>query len=793
MFARQRLRTPVRRLLAALVPLTIAACGGGGGDGGGGGVVNPPGPRVPASITFDAGSTASGTVGSALPGTITVTVRTASNLPVPGTTVTFSASAGTVSATSAQTDDNGRATAGTWTLGNTAGSQTLTASAGAASGQLVATALAGAPTTLEIVSGIPASIRAGVPITPTPTVRAKDQFNNIVNRAGITITASLQSGIGTLNGTQATTDANGIAAFTTLSVGGLVSDGPRTLAFSTTGAPTVVATPTTLEAGTTASITLQNVPAIARAGVPIAPVIVARLADQFGNLMTRPTPVTASLALGAGTITGGTAQTSPQGDAVFTSLAIEGLVGNRQLRFTADQAAVVTGTIALAPGDAAQLRITAQPTVVENTLLFPTPVDVRVSDRFGNAVPDGGRGITASVASGGGILQGAVKQTDATGLASFSSLRLVGSVGSRTIAFSAPGLTGVTSAPIQLDPGPPRLVAFVQAPSTTIVVGFPLQQQPALQLADSSGNLVRRVGVPVRATPLDAPGELLNDVAITDNQGIARFEQLTFLPANAFPPTSMRLRFSSGAEAAIVTGPLTLQTPGASGVQSVTYGSAAQRLFLLDAGATLNLTAVARDGVGNALSQIPMVYSSANANAATVRTNGSIVGVAGGSTWVRAFGAGTPNVRDSVYVTVPRDATAPIVGSTQVTPIVIRAGVTTNFDIVLDTRATTIGATTILVGIPNEVISSIAWQGLLGSNGNVVIGVDPGLNTLRISVTAPAGLTGIVPIARLALTSNAGIGFLFNREITITPLEMFDSALQNLAPRSTGVNIPMVP
>ena len=120
----------------------------------------------------------------------------------------------------------------------------------------------------------------------------------------------------------------------------------------------------------------------------------------------------------------------------------------------------------------------------------------------------------------------------------------------------------------------------------------------------------------------------------------------------------------------------------------------------------------------------------------------------------------------------------------------MRAGVTAGFDIVLDTRSTTIGAATILVGIPNEMVASINAQGLVG---NVVVGLDAGLNTLRISLTAPSGLSGVVPIVRVTLTSNAGLGFLFNREIVINPLEMYDTNLQNLAARSTGVNIPLVP
>ena len=778
-----------RALVLAVAVILQSGCGG-GGDGGGGGGVTPPPTRTPASVTFDAGSTASGTVGAAVSGTITVTVRTSDNLPVPRTTVSFTTSAGTISSTSAQTDDNGRATAGTWTLGTTAGSQTLTATAGSASAQLVATAAAATPATIELVTGLPASIRAGVPVTPAPVVRAKDQYANVVNRPGTVITATLQSGAGTLGGAQVTTDANGIATFSALTLSGLVSAGPRTIAFTATGLPTVAAPPVALEAGTTATITLQNVPTFARAGVVIAPGVVARLSDAFGNPMSRPTPVTATLAQGSGAIAGNAATTNTLGEATFASLALEGLVGNRQLRFTADQVSATTGSITLAPGDASQLQVTSQPTVVENTIPFPSDVVVRVTDRFGNGVADAGRGVAAAIATGGGVLTGTAAQTDAVGVARFAGLRLIGSAGPRTLVFTTGGLAPVTSAAIQLDAGPARFVAFFQQPSGTVTVGVPLLQQPALQLADTSGNVVRRAGAPVRATVLDANGELLNDVAITDNQGVARFEQLTFLSATAFPPPTMRLRFSSGAQAAVVTGNLNIQNAPGSGVQSVTYGTTAQRLFLLDPGATLNLSAVARDLLGNPLPQVSMVYSSMNANTASVRPTGAITGVAGGSSWVRAFGSGSPNIRDSVYVTVPRDPTGPVVSTTQIAPIQVRAGVTAGFDIVLDTRSTTVGAATILVGIPNEMVASINAQGLVG---NVVLGVDAGLNTLRISLTAPSGLSGVVPIVRVTLTSNAGLGFLFNREIVINPLEMYDTNLQNLAARSTGVNIPLVP
>ncbi|MEP7381332.1 MAG: Ig-like domain-containing protein [Gemmatimonadota bacterium] len=777
------------RALAAILVIALAtACGGGGGDGGGG--VTPPSTvRVPASVTFDGGGSVAGTVGAALGTPIAVVVRTADNLPVPRTTVTFAASAGTIGTTSAQTDDNGRATAGSWTLGNTSGVQTLTAQAGSVSAQLAATAAAGTAARLEVVTALPGSVRAGVAITPAPSVRARDQFDNIVNRPGTVVTVSLQVGTGTLAGAQATTDAAGLATFSALSLGGLVASGPRTLAFSSAGLPTIAATPLALEAGSATTITLQNVPVGARAGVTVSPGIVALVADQFDNPLTRPTPVTATIASGGGVVSGGTATTDLTGHASFPSLSIDGVVGTRQLRFASEQVSVTTGSLVLSPGDPAQLTITSQPTIIENTLPFPAAIAVRVTDRFGNGVGGGSRTVSVSVGSGGGALLGTAAATDAVGVATFTSLRIVGSEGPRILVFSTAGLASASSAPIQLIAGPPRSMAFFQQPSGTIISGVPLVTQPALQLADTSGNVVRQAGTLVRATLLDAVGELLNDVAVTNSSGLAIFEQLTFIPANAFPPATLRLRFSSGAQASVVTGNVNIQPPQASAVRSVAYGSTAQRLFIVDPGQTLGISAVARDLLGLPLAGVPLVYHSASTTVATVRSTGAITGVGGGSGWVRAFGAGAPSIMDSVYVTVPRDPTAPVVSTTQIAPIPVREGVTAGFDIILDTRNATVGAATIVLSMPPEFVNGLTIQGIAGT----VINFDTQRNALRISLVSSAGLKGIISIAQVTITSGAPEAYVLNREIVITPYEMIDITLQNLTTRSTGVNIPLVP
>jgi hypothetical protein len=602
-----------------------------------------------------------------------------------------------------------------------------------------------------------------VPITPAVQLRAVDQFGNAATSANASITATLQSGGGTLSNATASAGANGVVSFDQLSIGGTV--GARVLNFTFGTLPPLSSSSVALEAGPAATITLQNVPASLRAGVVISPAVTAVLSDAFANPLTRSTTsVTVSLDGGGGTVVGGSASVDSTGRATFSALSIEGLVGNRRLRFTADQISQLTGSLPLLAGPAATLAITAQPTTATNAERFATPVRIQVSDRFTNPVSDT-RDVAVSIASGGGALIGATARTDAAGVATFPDLRVVGLVGPRTLSFSSTG----------------------QQPSASVQVGAPFAQQPSLQAADTSGNVVRRADMVVRATLLDATGMLINEAALTDDNGLATFSQLTYLPP-AQLPTGFRLRFSSGQLAAVESAPIAVQSAPASAVRTVEMGSPTQRLFVLDVGGTLAAPATARDANGAVVS-VPMVYASGNGIVATVSSTGTITARSPGAAWIRAFGAGTPQFADSVYVTVTRDATGPVVSTSQLTPIIVRQGQTQSFDVILDTRGTTVGAATVVIGFPRQLVRQISWNGSTGTQ----IGFDSGLNALRISVASATGLTGVVTLARVNLTPEAFSSLLANRQILVQPLEAVSVSLQDLAPRATGVNIPLIP
>jgi hypothetical protein len=153
-----------------------------------------------------------GTVGTALAQPLSVIVEDQSGVPMANATVTWTVSSGggSVASGSSTTDDSGTATV-IWTLGPTAGVDSLQASIGSGTPVVfTATATAGAATALRVTSGDPQSVAAGSQTAPL-VVQVIDQFANPI--ANATVTWLVQGG-GLLSATSTTTDATGTAQVT---------------------------------------------------------------------------------------------------------------------------------------------------------------------------------------------------------------------------------------------------------------------------------------------------------------------------------------------------------------------------------------------------------------------------------------------------------------------------------------------------------------------------------------------------------------------------------------------------
>src|SRR5256886_8078184 len=136
--------------------------------------------------------------------------------PVAGVAVTFApgTGGGSVSPTSpVTTGADGVAAATAWTLGPTAGPNTLTAASASLAGSPVtfkATGTAGSATRLAIATQPSGTVQSGIAFQQQPVIQLQDGSGNRVSQAGIAVGVTIASGGGTLGGaTSATTDTAG--------------------------------------------------------------------------------------------------------------------------------------------------------------------------------------------------------------------------------------------------------------------------------------------------------------------------------------------------------------------------------------------------------------------------------------------------------------------------------------------------------------------------------------------------------------------------------------------------------
>jgi hypothetical protein len=188
----------------------------------------------PASMAVVAGNNQTATVGSAVAIPPAVVVRDAHGNPVAGIAVdcAVTAGGGAVTGGAQTTSGSGVATVGSWVLGTTAGTNTLTCSSGTLSPALVtATGAAGPPATVAVHAGQQQQSLAGTDVSIPPAVRVRDAHGNGV--PGIGVNFAVAQGGGSVTGGSPTTDAGGIAAIGRWRLG--TAPGPNTLVATVAG------------------------------------------------------------------------------------------------------------------------------------------------------------------------------------------------------------------------------------------------------------------------------------------------------------------------------------------------------------------------------------------------------------------------------------------------------------------------------------------------------------------------------------------------------------------------------
>ena len=188
---------------------------------------------------------------------------------------------------------------------------------------------------------------------------------------------------------------------------------------------------------TKALMTTQPSGAVSGAAFTTQPVV--RITDADGNTNTSFTGnVVASIATGTGTLGGTTTVAAVSGVATFTDLGILGL-GNFTLTFTpASLTPVTSNSFALGAAPvASKIAITRAAVGTQRKTAFTTQPQVTIQYANNETVTASSAVVTASISSGGTLI-GTTTATASSGVATFSNLRVDGTVGTTyTISYTA--------------------------------------------------------------------------------------------------------------------------------------------------------------------------------------------------------------------------------------------------------------------------------------------------------------------------------------------------------------------
>jgi adhesin/invasin len=398
-----------------------------------------------AEMVATAGNNQEAPVGRLVPITPTVVVRNAAGDGVPGLVVTFTVSSGGGSVVGSRqvTDETGTAMVGGWFLGPLPGPNTITASSpGLGSVMFSAAAVGGTPVSMVAVSQTTQTAPVSTNVADPPVVVVRDAQGIPV--PGVEVTFSVTAGGGTVVGSPAQTDANGVAALGSWELGAVV--GTNTVTATATGLPSVTFN-ATATAGTAASVVAvagDNQTGLLGTSVATPPTV--RVTDAAGNPVIGGT-VTFAVVSGGGVATGLNQLTNSQGQAAVGSWVLGGRAPNT-LRATVTGSDITGNPVTFTAQSASEIAVTGAP-AGPISLGDDFTITAQLWDEDEDAVALLGVQLTIGIASGGGTLNGTLTRvTDASGAVSFTLINVTGVAGDRKFTITGPGLQSATTATI---------------------------------------------------------------------------------------------------------------------------------------------------------------------------------------------------------------------------------------------------------------------------------------------------------------------------------------------------------
>jgi len=499
--------------------------------------------QVPASLVKDWGDLQNGTVGTSLNDNFVTRVLDAAGDPVAGDTVIYRVTAGPgsfggVDSAVTVTDNAGRALAGL-ILGALPGTVTVSVRSTRLAAQTVtytASATA-AGRALEFVTQ-PASLAAGTTFTPAVQVRVYDPETGTTDATAATLIrvvpyAVVLTGALEADGSIVVAAVNGVATFSGLGVVGPVGTNKRLVASAQGFAANAGSAEFEVTVGAPARMAFEFSHTAQFAGDNFMQYV--RILDAAGNLVTTANhQVTLSLTGGTpgahlrGTLT----VNAVEGVARFSDLSIDSVGSGYALSATASGLTSVVGSsFVITPSSPHHLAFGVSPSTVTAGAVM-NQVSVFVLDSLGNWSDQVGMAVTLTLGAnpGGGGLLGTTTAPVVGGVAAFADLRLRLPGAGYTLVATIPSLPDVTSAPFDVLTGPASRLAFVVQP-TTALLGEVITPAVRVAVQDSVGNRIisSAVGITLAITSgTGGAGASLAGTA-TENaaNGLATFSDLS--------------------------------------------------------------------------------------------------------------------------------------------------------------------------------------------------------------------------------------------------------------------------
>ncbi len=501
----------------------------------------------------------------------------------------------------------------------------------------------------------PAGAVNGEPFTTQPIVRILDHADlPVTTGAGATlqVDARIASGTGSIGGTTSVNAVDGVASFSNLLI---IGTGIHTIAFETvTPALSVVSAALDVQPAAPIASLFQPLSATEQSGAVSATVTPPsiRVADASDNPVSG-VDVTFTITAGNGSITPASPAvitTNASGMASLTTWTLGATPGVNTVTASAPGipgSPVEFSATGTAPS-ATQLVITTQPNGAVSGLALTSQPIIEVRDASNALVATSSAAVTASIASGSGVLVGTQTVNAVNGVVTFTNLRIDGT-GTHRLEFTSGNLAPATSGTITVRQQAASLL--VQTQPSGAISGAQFTVQPVVHILDHAGLLVTTgddAQLDVQVTRATGSATLQGNTSTEASGGIATFTDLAFTELG----TGLHsLRFE-------------LETVGVS-VISATFNVSAGAADKLEANSALTQTATVGTNVDtvpsvrvidanqNPVAGVPVVFTVISgggsidpASGDTVRTNAS--GVASLTRWTLGSVAGDNMVSATV-------------------------------------------------------------------------------------------------------------------------------------------------